>query len=463
MYWQTFAAHFRAEEAFVIKKSKISMSRAQMIISGFFLIIVIGTLLLMLPFSTREGQSTSFINALFTATSATCVTGLVTYDTFLHWTVFGQLVILVMIQIGGLGFITFGIYGMLILKKRIGLKSRELIHDSLNSLHVGGGVRLIKRILAGTLIFEGLGALFLSIRFIPDMGFIKGIYFGIFHSVSAFCNAGFDLMGEQGSFSSFCNYSGDITVNAVIMALIIIGGLGFLVWDDIYTNKWHVKRYMLHTKIVLVTTSILLVFGTAFFMMSESGGLFAGMDLKNKILASAFSAVTPRTAGFNTVDTAALSAGGKVFTMILMFIGGSPGSTAGGIKTTTVAAIVFFIISYVKKEKGSNVFKRRIDDDLIKKASTVFFINMSLSVAALLVILLNQSFSLSDAAFEVFSAIGTCGMTTGITRDLNLLSKLVIIFLMFCGRVGSLSFAASFLEKKKVPDVRYPTEDIIIG
>lgn len=413
--------------------------------------------------TTREGQSTSFIGALFTATSATCVTGLVTYDTFLHWTYFGQVVILIMIQIGGLGFITLGVYGMMLLRKKIGLKSRELIHDSLNSMHVGGGVRLVKFILSGTFIFEFTGALILSMRFIPEYGLLKGVYFGIFHAVSAFCNAGFDLMGEQGAYSSFCNYVGDITINVVIMLLIIIGGIGFSVWSDVYKNKLHVKKYMLHTKIVLITTLVLLVGGTVFFWISESRGIFADMGFKDKLLASAFSSVTPRTAGFNTVDTAALSDAGKAVTMLLMFIGGSPGSTAGGIKTTTVAAIVFFIMAYIKKEKGCNVFRRRIDDDLIKKASTVFFVNASLAIAAILVITLNQNISLVDASFEVFSALGTVGMTTGITRDLTVLSKLVIVFLMFCGRVGSLSFAVSFLDRKRVPDMRYPTEDVIIG
>ena len=434
-----------------------------MITLGFFAIIFVGTLLLMLPFSTRDGQSTSFINAFFTATSATCVTGLVTYDTFLHWTLFGQIVILIMIQIGGLGFITFGVYGMMLFRKKIGLRSRELIHDSLNSMHVGGGVRLVKRILTGTLIFEGAGAVVLSLRFIPEMGYAKGIYFGIFHAISAFCNAGFDLMGEQGSYSSFCNYSGDITVNIVLILLIVIGGIGFTVWNDIYKNKYHVKRYMLHTKIVLVTTLVLLAGGTVFFWFSESNGLFAAMSVKDRLIASTFSSVTPRTAGFNTIDTASLSQAGKAFTMLLMFIGGSPGSTAGGIKTTTAAAIVFFIVSYVRREKGCNVFKRRIDDDIIKKASTVFFVNLSLAIGSVLLITLGQQLSLTDVAFEVFSAIGTVGMTTGITRDLNLASKLIIIFLMFCGRIGSLSFAISFLDRKRVPDVRYPTEDIIIG
>ncbi len=434
-----------------------------MISVGFFTIILLGTLLLMLPVSTRPGQSTSLVNAFFTATSATCVTGLVTYDTFLHWSIFGQLVILLMIQIGGLGFITFGVYGMIILRKRIGLKSRELIRDSLNSMQLGGGVMLVKNVVAGALMFELAGTALLSVRFIPRYGVLKGLYFSLFHAVSAFCNAGFDLMGCEGEFSSFTAYSGDILVNVVLMLLIIIGGVGFIVWDDIRKNKLHFRRYMLHTKIVLSVTAVLLVGGTVFFMFSERNGVLASLPLGEKVTAAAFSAVTPRTAGFNSVDTAALSPAGKAATMLLMFVGGSPGSTAGGVKTTALAAVLFFIISYLKRENGCNVFRRRIGYGLVNKASTVIFINLSLALLGTFVMTLSQGVPLTDAAFEAFSAIGTVGMTTGVTRNLNVLSKLVVAFLMFCGRVGSLSFAVSFLDKRKRPDVSYPSEDIIIG
>lgn len=439
------------------------LSRTQLIALGFLMIILVGTILLMLPISSKNGESTSFLGALFTATSATCVTGLVVFDTYTKWTVFGQLVILVLIQIGGLGFVTIGVYGMTLLRKRIGLKDREFIHDSLNSLHLGGGVNLVKNVVKGTLLFEGVGALILSIRFIGDFGFLKGVYYGIFHSVSAFCNAGFDLMGFMGEYCSLTGYYNDIVVNVVIILLIIIGGLGFLVWDDIARNKLNFKKYMLHTKIVLSVTALLLLGATVFFYFSEADGVFADMNFFERLLSSAFAAVTPRTAGFNTVDIASMSAAGKLITIILMFIGGSPGSTAGGVKTTSFAAIFFFIFSYIKRQKSCHVYKRGLENDLIKKASTVFFINLSLAITALLVILLHQDFSFLDAAIEVFSAIGTVGMSAGITRDLSVASKLVLIALMYCGRVGSLSFALSFSESKKVADIRYPTEEILIG
>ncbi len=447
-----------------MQKSRTEFSRTQMIMIGFIIIIIIGSLLLMLPISSKEGTPTQFLNAFFTATSATCVTGLVVYDTFAHWSVFGQLVILTMIQIGGLGFITFGVYGLTLLRKKIGLRNRELIHDSLNSMHVGGGVRLVKKIVIGTLLFETLGAALLSIRFIPQMGFVNGVYFSIFHSVSAFCNAGFDLMGGSGEFCSLTSYSDDILVNLVIMTLIIIGGIGFIVWDDIYHNKFNFKKYMLHTKVVVTVTAILIFGGAVFFYFSENNGIFSDISIKERILSSLFLSVSPRTAGFNTVDIASLSGAGKIVTIILMFIGGSSGSTAGGIKTTAVAAIAFFIISYIKKEKGHTAFNRSLDDNIIKKASTVFFINLFLALSAMIIILLsNQNFNISDVAFEAFSAIGTVGMTTGITRDLSIISKISIILLMYFGRVGSLSFALSFTERRKVPDIRYPKENIIIG
>lgn len=434
-----------------------------MIAISFLAIIFIGTCLMMTPFATRTGETTDLVDAIFTSTSATCVTGLVTYDTYTHWSIFGQLVILTMIQIGGLGFITFGIYAMVLLRKKIGLKNRELIHDSLNLMKVGGSVKLVKHVVKGTLIIEGTGAALLSTRFIPEFGFLKGIYFSIFHSISAFCNAGFDLMGIKSEFSSLTTYREDLFVNIVIILLIVIGGLGFIVWEDIYVNKWRFKKYMLHTKVVLITTLVLVLGGTTFFYLSESGGILENMNYKGKLLSSFFSSVTPRTAGFNTLDTALLSDAGKLMTMIFMFIGGSPGSTAGGVKTTTVAVIVFFIVSYIKRDKSFVAFKRSVRNDTIKRASTVFFINLSLAVIAIIVILLNQQLNFMDVAFEAFSAIGTSGMSTGITRDLTLLSKIVIMLLMFCGRVGSLSFAMSFSDRKKVADIRYPSEDITIG
>ena len=417
----------------------------------------------MLPISSKSGEFTGFLEAVFTATSATCVTGLIVVDTFTHWSLFGQIVILIMIQIGGLGFVTFGVFGMSVLRKKIGLRERELVHESLNSMYLGGSVELVKYVVFGTFLIEGIGALILSVRFIPELGVFRGIYYGIFHSVSAFCNAGFDLMGFKGQYSSLCSYSDDIVVNVVIISLIVIGGLGFLVWEDVRKNKLKFSKYMLHTKIVITFTAILLIGGTVFFYFSESGGALANMSFKEKVLSSLFSAVTPRTAGFNTIDTAALSESGKLMTVILMFIGGSPGSTAGGIKTTSFAAILLFVISYIKKEKECRVFKRSFENDIVKKASTVLFVNLFLALLGMMILTLINNVSAIDAAVETFSAISTVGMSTGITRDINAFSKVILIFLMFCGRIGSLSFALSFSERKKVPDIKYSKEDILIG
>lgn len=447
-------------------KQKIKNSRparSTIIAIGFFIIIILGTLLLMLPFSTKAGESTTFLGALFTSTSATCVTGLVQYDTFTHWTLFGQLVIIILIQIGGLGFITFGVYAMMLMRKKIGLEDRELVHDSLNSIKLGGAVNFVKRIVKGTLIIEGIGALILSLCFIGEYGFFKGVYYGIFHSISAFCNAGFDLFGYKEKFCSLVPYQDDPVVILTISALIIIGGIGFAVWEDVVTHKLHIKKYQLHSKIVLSVTASLLVFGTLFFMYSENNTVLKDMSFGQRLLSSFFAAVTPRTAGFNSVDVASMSTAGKLLTTVLMFIGGSPGSTAGGVKTTTVVVIFLFILSYVKRTSGSFIFKRSISDDLIKKASTVFFINFTLITTAITIITLSQPLELSDVVLETVSAMSTVGMTSGITRDLTSLSQVVIILLMYCGRIGSLSFALSFSEKRKKLDIRYPTEDILIG
>ena len=434
-----------------------------MIMLSFVIVIAVGAALLMLPFATRPGQTTTPLGALFTATSATCVTGLVSYDTYTHWTLFGQLVILLMIQIGGLGFITFGVYGMMLLRRRIGLSDRELIHDSISSPTLGGAQGIVRTAFAGTFIFEGAGAVLLAFRFIPRYGFLKGAYFSLFHAVSAFCNAGFDLMGGEGEFSSFVSRSSDIPLCVTLMILITVGGLGFAVWGDLRENRFRFRRLTLHSKVVLSASLVLTLGGFVFFLVSERSAAFAGMPAGERLVSAAFAAVSPRTAGFNTVDLSAMSGAGKALTMALMFIGGSPGSTAGGIKTTTVAAIFVFIFSYLRRRKSVGVFRRRIDDSVVKKACTVFFVNFSLSLVAIIVITLVQPLPLTDVSFEVFSAVGTVGMTTGITRDLCAVSQLVIIFLMFCGRVGSLTFAASFIDGRKVSDIRYPAEEITVG
>ena len=314
------------------KKWRDSLSRMQIIALGFFLIIMTGTLLLMLPISSRAGTWTGFWDSLFTATSATCVTGLVMVDTYVHWNLFGQLVILTMIQIGGLGFMTVGVLFSLVIHRKIGLRERGVLSESVNAIQIGGIVHLVKKILMGTLIIEGTGALLLSIRFCGELGFARGIYYGIFHSISAFCNAGFDLMGYQGEFSSLVNYSGDWLVNLTIMSLVIIGGIGFLVWDDLTQKKFRFRKYRVHTKIVLITTFILVFGGALLFYLFESGNLARGMGPGETFLTCMFDSVTPRTAGFNTTDIAQLSDSSKLLSIILMFIGEVPGLLQEGSK-----------------------------------------------------------------------------------------------------------------------------------
>ncbi len=439
------------------------LTQTQFIAYGFIGIILTGTFLLMLPVSSRSGEVSPFLNCLFTATSASCVTGLVVYDTWSHWSVFGQLVILALIQIGGLGFITIGVFLSIVLRRKIGLKERGLMQESVNTLHIGGMVRLAKKIMIGTAFFEGTGALLLALRFIPQVGVLKGIYYGIFHSISAFCNAGFDLMGWQGAYSSFVNFYDDWVVNLVIMSLIIIGGIGFAVWDDLSRNGLKFRKYMLHTKIVLLTTFVLVFGGAWLFYCFERGNLLVGMNTSGRILTSLFSSVTARTAGFNTVDTAALTDASKLLTMLLMFIGGSPGSTAGGVKTTTIIVMYLYLWSTIQRTYGVNAFGRRLEEDTIKRASAIFIMNLTLALTAAVCIMAGQHIAMADVLFETFSAIGTVGMTTGITRLLNPASRLAIIFLMYCGRVGSLSFALSFTQHKRVAHVRQPEERITIG
>lgn len=445
-----------------MKKQKRKMPQTRALALGFAAIILAGTLLLMMPFATRDGH-VSFLNALFTATSATCVTGLVVADTYQNWTLFGQLVILGLIQIGGIGFMTIGVYVAVLLKKKIGLKEREFLHESVSTLEVAGVVRLTKRIVQGTVFFELVGAVLLAIRFVPAKGVLKGIYYSVFHSVSAFCNAGFDLMGDTESYSSFVSYEGDVLVNLTLMGLILIGGIGFIVWDDIYRNRLNFRRYLLHSKIVLLMTLFLTAAGTVLFLVVEQGGVLSGMNGVERLMGAMFASVTPRTAGFNTTDVGAMTGAGKLLTILLMFIGGSPGSTAGGIKTTTFAVMILSALATIRNSYGTNIFRRRLEEDVIKRASTVFTINLTLAVTAAVILVALQPLPLDDVLVEVVSAISTVGMSSGITRELCALSRVVIIFLMYCGRLGSLTFALSFARKKDVPPVQQPAEKIVVG
>ncbi len=446
---------------FMIKNIKLNYT--EIIVFGSLIIIILGGILLSMPVSSKEALPTPFIDSLFTSASAFCVTGLIVYDTFTHWSAFGQVIILLLIQIGGLGFMTIITLFLLFLKRKIGLRERRLLMESANTLKIGGIVLLVKKIIIRTFIFESLGALILTVRFYPQMGFKNGLFNGIFHSVSAICNAGFDLMGKYGQFSSMTAYASDVVVNITIMSLIVTGGIGFVAWDDLANNHFSFKKYQLHTKIVLVTTAALILGCAAIFFTTEGNHSMAGMNTKERILASLFQSVTPRTAGFNTIAQDKLTEGGSLLTMILMVVGGSPGSTAGGIKTTTLVTLLLGAWSTARQNSDISIYKRRLETDSLKKASAITVIYVSVAFAAIMLISGAQDFSLKEIAFEVFSAIGTVGLSLGITSSLSSFSKIIIILLMYGGKVGVLSVAAVIAEIKEPAPLSRPYEKIIIG
>ena len=442
---------------------KHKLTRAQFIALGFFLIIIMGAILLMLPCMSKNGKSTDFLTTLFTATSATCVTGLVRVDTFTHYTVLGQILILIMIEIGGMGFVTIGVWFSVLFRRKITLSQRGLMQESINAMKLEGIVKLTKKIIRIVAITEIVGAILLSFYFVPELGLIRGIYYSVFHSVSAFCNAGFDLMGYRGEYSSLTTLYDNVYVNVVIMGLIVLGGIGFVVWDDIITNGINFKKYKLHSRIVILVTTVLIFGGAILFYHLEINNLEATMTMKERILTSFFSSVTPRTAGFNSVDTGALTTGSKFLTIVLMFIGGSPGSTAGGIKTTTIAILICNMISGMRGEQDTNIFDRRVEKDVVSKASLVFMVNLMVAIIGIMIICNVQNFEMDDVIFECFSAIGTVRMSTGITRSLNAISQVVIIMLMFIGRIGSMTFAFAFLQNRHTVAIRLPKEDVSVG
>ena len=443
---------------------KIRTNSTQMIALGFVDIILLGALLLSLPAASRDGEALPFIDALFTSTSATCVTGLVVYDTFTQFTLFGQIVILCLIQIGGLGFMTIATLFLMLVRRKIGLVERGVLTESVSAFHIGGIVRLIRRIILCVIVFEGAGAILLFFRFAPQMGAATGAYYAIFHSISAFCNAGFDLMGRFAPYTSLIPYQSDVLINLTIMSLIVIGGLGFVVWDDIIEHKLHYARYRLHTKIVLLSTVFLITGGAVLFYIMEKKNTLAAMPAMDKFLASLFQSVTPRTAGFNTVDIAALTEGGLVLSMLLMMVGASPGSTGGGIKTTTVMVIMLATVSYIRNSNDINIFHRRLEDSALKRAYCSVTIYVLLAISGILLIITTQGLPVRDVSFEALSAIGTVGLSTGITRELNTLSRIIIILLMYSGRVGSLTLAMAIAARlNSKTSLRNPEEKIIIG
>ncbi len=457
--WLESIKDFKKKIKFKIRQ----MSPFKIIPLVFLAIILLGTLLLMQPIASKEG-ATSFSDALFTATSATCVTGLIRFDTYTHWTVCGQMVILTMIQIGGIGFMSIAVAVLSASGKRIGLNSRFLMQSSISAPQVGGVVKITRFLLLGTFLIEGIGAVLLAVKFVPKYGFLKGTYFSVFHSVSAFCNAGFDLLGGKEKFVSLTAYGEDWYLNTVIMLLIILGGLGFFVWKDLLEQKFYFKNMKLHTKMVLSISTILILGGALFLYFLEWGEpSMEGKPLGVQILNALFQSVSTRTAGFNTIDLTALS-DASIFVMIcLMLVGGSPGSTAGGMKTTTLGVLVISIPATIMRKKSEEIYGRRLEEDSLRTAACIFMIYLFLCGVPALIIAKLESVSIITALFETASAIGTVGLTLGITPGVGMISKFILILLMYIGRVGSLTILMAFASERKMTSAKLPLEKIQIG
>ena len=438
------------------------LTPSRLIAVGFLLVILAGAGLLMLPIASR-GEPAGFLDALFTSTSATCVTGLVVRDTFTGWTVFGQLVILALIQLGGLGFMTFITLTSMLLGKRLGLYDRKVLMQSAGNITLDGTATLIRKIIPFTFVFEFAGAALLAIRFIPEFGVLRGIYAAVFHAISAFCNAGFDLMGMRAPFSSLTAYVSDPLVSLTICMLIIIGGLGFLVWRDLVRCRFRWKRLQLHSKLVLTASGILLFGGWLLLLGFEWNASMADLSIPEKLLASFFQAVTPRTAGFNTVDLSKLSDSGNLLTDFLMLIGGSPGSTAGGMKTTTLAVLLANAAATFRQRDSAQLFGRRVDCGAVKTAATILTMYLALFFGGGVFISVYENLPLSSCLYEAASAVGTVGLTLGITPQLHIPSQMVLIALMYLGRVGGLTLIYAAVSSKKTGSAKLPQESITIG
>ena len=438
---------------------RFQLSSFQIIILGFAGVILLGALLLMLPISTTERCVTPFNEALFTATSAVCVTGLVLHDTGSYWSAFGQTIILTLIQIGGLGVVTVAASFALLSRRKISLMQRSTMQDALSAPNVGGIVRLTKFILLGTFLIELLGTLVMLPVFCRDYGW-QGVWLAVFHSISAFCNAGFDILGTADSlYPSLTGYAQNPIINITIMLLIIIGGIGFLTWEDIWENKLHFRRYRMQSKVILISTLLLIILPAIFFFFID----FAAIPFEARIQAALFQSVTTRTAGFNTVNLSELSASSQGLMTFLMLIGGSPGSTAGGMKTTTLAILLANAAATCRQQDSAHFFERRVNDNTVKIASTILTMYMALFFFGGLFISAYENLPLSSCLYETASALGTVGLTLGITPQLHIPSQLILISLMYLGRVGSLTLMYAALSGKKIINTKLPLEKITIG
>lgn len=445
---------------------KFKFTPVQIVVIGFALTILIGATILTLPISAVSGEFTPFIDCLFTATSAVCVTGLVTVDTGTHWTYFGKTVIMMLIQIGGLGFMSFATLVSLIIGKKITLRERLVMQESLNLNSLQGVVKLVKYILAFTFSVELAGAILFSTQFIPDFGIAKGIYYSIFHAVSFFCNAGFDVMGE---FKSLTEYYNNSVVILTTSSLIAIGGLGFIVWDEIYHYK-KIKRFSLHSKVVISMTAILIVSGAVLFFIFEysNPGTMQPMSLKGKVLSSILASITPRTAGVNSINLSAMTSASILLTIILMFIGGSPGSTAGGIKTSTFGILLMTVVSVIRGREDTEYFKRRVSKDIVYKALAVTIIGLGIVFAVTMILSFTERGSgmpFEYYLYEATSGFGTVGLSLGLTQKLTTFGKIIVVLTMYAGRVGPLTIAVAMTIRKhdRGNSIRYPEDKILVG
>ena len=425
---------------------------------GFLVLVLTGALILMLPISSQARCVTPFSDALFTAISASCVTGLIVRDTATYWSLFGQAVILVLIQIGGMGVITMGLTVARLSGKKIGLRFRGMMQDSISAPQVGGILRLTKFILKMTAAIELTGAALLYPVFCRDFGAVRGAWYALFHAVSAFCNAGFDLMGVREPFSSLTSYGGHIYVNIVIMLLIVLGGIGFLTWDDFVQHRHHIRKYRLQTKLVLMSSALLILLPAVFFFFAE----YAGAPAKERVLYSLFQSVTARTAGFNTADLSQMSEPGALLMTVLMLTGGSSGSTAGGMKVTTFSVLLLAALSVFQRKTDVEAFGRRIPAEIVRTAGAILFMYTSLFLTTGIAVSMIESMPLIPCLFETGSALGTAGVTLGITTSLSLPSHIILMLLMFAGRVGGLTLIyAAFSSGADAS--RLPQEKLTVG
>ena len=438
-------------------KKKISNSSA--ILIGFALTILMGSLILMLPFCSAERRVTPFADTLFTATSAVCVTGLVVRDTMLYWSVAGRIVIMILIQIGGLGVVTAGVAIVTFTGKQVGLVPRIVIQDAVSAPQIGGVIRFMKFLVTGTFCIETVGALCLLPFFVGRFGLPRGAGYAVFHSVSAFCNAGFDLMGVEEQFSSLTSCAANVTVNVTIMLLIILGGAGFLTWNDLLKNRFRLRKLRLQTKLILASTAVLILLPFLFFYFLEFRG-YSGIE---RLMLSLFQSVTPRTAGFNTFDYGQMSENGWLITIFLMIIGGAPGSTAGGMKVTTMAVLIISAGAYLRRRTDVNCFRRRIDQDVIHNAIALLTLYIFLLLGGTMLVSNIEGLPVLPSMFECASALGTVGLTTGITTGLSVFSRILLICFMFFGRIGGLTLGYALASSVRQNTGRLPAENVSVG